>query len=96
MDRDAISGWGVVVHVIEKDKVAKSIISENPQIVFVSYSAMDRHLRLSGAGLGGTGGAQQPADAPVVDTAEQVRPTNLICTDHKYDLCRFISLRWRC
>ena len=34
---------------------------------------MDRLLRLSGAGLGGMGGAQQPADAPVVDTAEQVR-----------------------
>ena len=33
---------------------------------------MDRLLRLSGAGLGGMGGAQQPADAPVVDTAEQV------------------------
>ena len=65
-------------------------------IVFVSYSAMDRLLRLSGAGLGRMGGAQQPADVPVVDTAEQVRPTNLICTDHKYDLCRFISLRWRC
>ena len=36
---------------------------------------MDRLLRLSGAGLGGMGGAQQPADAPVVDTAEQVFTT---------------------
>ena len=33
---------------------------------------MDRLLRLSGASLDGMGGAQQPADAPVVDTAEQV------------------------
>ena len=38
---------------------------------------MDRLLRLSGAGLGGMGGAQQPADAPVVDTAEQVEQANL-------------------
>ena len=38
---------------------------------------MDRLLRLSGAGLGGMGGAQQPADAPVVDTAEQVWTVSL-------------------
>ena len=42
---------------------------------------MDRLLRLSGAGLGGMGGAQQPADAPVVDTAEQVSiKLSLCCT----------------
>ena len=40
---------------------------------------MDRLLRLSGAGLGGMGGAQQPADAPVVDTAEQVSIEHLYC-----------------
>jgi len=33
--------------------------------------------RLSGAGLGGMGGAQQPSDAPVVDTAEQVYISSL-------------------
>ena len=33
---------------------------------------MDYLLRLSGASLDGMGGAQQPAYAPVVDTAEQV------------------------
>jgi len=38
---------------------------------------MDRLLRLSGAGLGGMGGAQQPSDAPVVDTAEQVYISSL-------------------
>ena len=35
-------------------------------------AVMDCLLRLSGASLDGMGGAQQPADAPVVDTAEQV------------------------
>jgi len=40
-------------------------------------TTMDRLLRLSGAGLGGMGGAQQPADAPVVDTAEQVYISSL-------------------
>ena len=34
---------------------------------------MDRLLRLSGAGMGGMGGGQGATDAPVVDTAEQVR-----------------------
>jgi len=46
----------------------------------VKYSfalVMDRLLRLSGAGLGGMGGAQQPSDAPVVDTAEQVYISSL-------------------
>jgi len=38
---------------------------------------MDRLLRLSGAGLGGMSGAQQPSDAPVVDTAEQVYISSL-------------------
>jgi len=38
---------------------------------------MDRLLRLSGAGLGGMQGNQQPADAPVVDTAEQVYISSL-------------------
>ena len=56
------------------------LISEQGQSKGYIYKArdpkekqkMDRLLRLSGAGLGGMGGAQQPADAPVVDTAEQV------------------------
>ena len=43
---------------------------------FKKRNKMDRLLRLSGAGLGGMGGAQQPADAPVVDTAEQVSRTS--------------------
>jgi len=38
---------------------------------------MDRLLRLSGAGMGGLGGAQQATDAPVVDTAEQVYISSL-------------------
>ena len=42
---------------------------------------MDRLLRLSGASLDGMGGAQQPADAPVVDNAEQVSiKLSLCCT----------------
>ena len=48
---------------------------------------MDRLLRLSGAGLGGMGGAQQPADAPVVDTAEQV------FIDHLYVLLVLLVLQ---
>ena len=44
-------------------------------------TVMDRLLRLSGASLDGMGGAQQPADAPVVDTAEQVSiKLSLCCT----------------
>ena len=42
---------------------------------------MDRLRQLSGASLDGMGGAQQPADAPVVDTAEQVSiKLSLCCT----------------
>jgi len=38
---------------------------------------MDRLLRLSGAGMGGMGSGQPAADAPVVDTAEQVYISSL-------------------
>lgn len=34
---------------------------------------MDRLLRLGGPGLGGLGQSAPPTDAPVVDTAEQVK-----------------------
>ena len=51
------------------------------QSLQILKTVMDRLLRLSGASLDGMGGAQQPADAPVVDTAEQVSiKLSLCCT----------------
>ena len=32
MDRDAISGWGAVVHIIEKDKVMKYLSTRKHSI----------------------------------------------------------------
>ena len=39
---------------------------------------MDRLLRLSGAGMGGMGSGQGATDAPVVDTAEQVKRNQML------------------